>query len=318
MKKKLIAVLTALLIISTQELVVFAAPAAVQESRQEYTQLEAEVAYLQEQVNALDDEIAAVNATIEDNNAAIANAQQQMEEKRAEIAKLEEELAPIQEIYDAKVRQMYKNRSTSIIEVLLQTESFGDFISTLNSVAKILSIDNDVITEYNEGKENIEVQLKELEAEAQELEALNQENQRLTSELEEKRQSQNTLLAEAQSKLDQINEYKAASLISYAYKFLGTPYVWGGTTPSGFDCSGFTQYVFRQFGYSIGRTTYDQIYAGKSVSRSEMKPGDLVFTHAGHVGIYLGNNQFIHAPQTGDVLKVSTVNKFYAARRILQ
>ncbi len=119
------------------------------------------------------------------------------------------------------------------------------------------------------------------------------------------------------SRGDSTASASASSLINYAYRFLGVPYVWGGTTPSGFDCSGFTQYVFRHFGYSIGRTTYNQINAGRAVSRAEMQPGDLVFTHAGHVGIYIGNNQFIHAPHTGDVIKVSSVYKFYAARRVL-
>lgn len=109
----------------------------------------------------------------------------------------------------------------------------------------------------------------------------------------------------------------AASLINYSYKFLGIPYVWGGTTPSGFDCSGFTSYVFRAFGYNIGRTTYDQIDVGTPVSRDQLKPGDLVFPNAGHVGIYIGNGQIIHSPQTGDVLKISPIWKFYAARRVL-
>lgn len=109
----------------------------------------------------------------------------------------------------------------------------------------------------------------------------------------------------------------AASLINYSYKFLGIPYVWGGTTPNGFDCSGFTSYVFRAFGYSIGRTTYDQINAGTPVSRDQLKPGDLVFPNSGHVGIYIGNGQIIHSPQTGDVLKISPIWKFYAARRVL-
>lgn len=108
------------------------------------------------------------------------------------------------------------------------------------------------------------------------------------------------------------------TIINYAYKFLGTPYVWGGTTPSGFDCSGFTSYVYRQFGYNIGRTTYDQIYAGVPVAQSDMKPGDLIFTSAGHVGFYVGNGQMLHAPRTGDVIKVSKVWAFYAARRIIK
>ena len=108
------------------------------------------------------------------------------------------------------------------------------------------------------------------------------------------------------------------AIVDYAYKFLGTPYVWGGTTPSGFDCSGFTQYVFRNAaGVSLPRTTYDQINVGVPVAYEDLQPGDLVFPHTGHVGIYVGGGQMIHAPSTGDVVKVSSVYKFYTARRIL-
>lgn len=110
----------------------------------------------------------------------------------------------------------------------------------------------------------------------------------------------------------------ASNLISYARRFLGVPYVWGGTSPSGFDCSGFTSYVYRNAaGVDIGRTTYAQINAGREVSRSELQPGDLVFPHEGHVGIYVGNGQMIHAPQTGDVVKIAPVYKFWRARRVL-
>lgn len=108
------------------------------------------------------------------------------------------------------------------------------------------------------------------------------------------------------------------AIVDYAYKFLGTPYQWGGTTPSGFDCSGFTQYVFKNAaGVSLPRTTYDQINVGVAVSYNDLQPGDLVFPHTGHVGIYVGGGQMIHAPSTGDVVKVSSVYKFYTARRVL-
>lgn len=107
------------------------------------------------------------------------------------------------------------------------------------------------------------------------------------------------------------------SIVDYAYKFLGIPYVWGGTSPSGFDCSGFTQYVLKNAaGVSLPRTTYDQINIGTPVAYSDLQPGDLVFPHTGHVGIYVGNGQMIHAPSTGDVIKVSSVYKFYTARRV--
>ena len=110
----------------------------------------------------------------------------------------------------------------------------------------------------------------------------------------------------------------ANNLVEYAKRFIKVPYVWGGTTPSGFDCSGFTSYVYRNAaGINIGRTTYEQINAGREVSRNELQPGDLVFPHDGHVGIYVGNGQMIHAPQTGDVVKIAPVYKFWRARRVL-
>lgn len=108
------------------------------------------------------------------------------------------------------------------------------------------------------------------------------------------------------------------AIVDYAYKFLGTPYLWGGTSPSGFDCSGFTQYVFQNAaGVSLPRTTYEQINVGVAVAYNDLQPGDLVFPHTGHVGIYIGGGQMIHAPSTGDVVKVSSVYKFYTARRVL-
>lgn len=112
-------------------------------------------------------------------------------------------------------------------------------------------------------------------------------------------------------------------VIAYASKFLGTPYLWGGTTPSGFDCSGFTQYVYRHFGVSLGRTTRNQIKDGVAVSRDKLQPGDLVFYGKNgipsHMGIYVGNGKYIHAPQTGDVVKISSYDRkdYITARRVL-
>lgn len=109
------------------------------------------------------------------------------------------------------------------------------------------------------------------------------------------------------------------AIVDYAYQFLGVPYVWGGTTPAGFDCSGFTSYVYlNAAGINITRTTYSQINQGVPVAYGDMQPGDLVFTYnADHVGIYVGGGSYIHAPQPGDVVKVSPVHGFYAARRVL-
>lgn len=91
-------------------------------------------------------------------------------------------------------------------------------------------------------------------------------------------------------------------VVDYAAQFLGTPYVWGGNGPSSFDCSGFTKYVYSHFGYTLNRTASSQLNNGEAVARGEWQPGDLVFFYNGrvstpvsHVGIYVGNGQFIHA-----------------------
>ena len=109
------------------------------------------------------------------------------------------------------------------------------------------------------------------------------------------------------------------SIVDYAYQYLGTPYSYGATGPDYFDCSGFTSYIYSNvYGVDISRTTYSQINAGYSVSYDELQPGDLVFTYGlDHVGIYVGNGQYIHAPQPGDSVKVSAVTSFYAARRVV-
>jgi peptidoglycan DL-endopeptidase CwlO len=112
-------------------------------------------------------------------------------------------------------------------------------------------------------------------------------------------------------------------VVGIAMQYLGTPYVWGGASPGGFDCSGLVMYVYAQVGVSLPHSSYAQYGAGVPVSMSDLQPGDLVFFYGlGHVGIYIGGGSFIHAPHTGDVVKISSLSGSYAssfvgARRIL-
>ncbi len=106
-------------------------------------------------------------------------------------------------------------------------------------------------------------------------------------------------------------------LVDYAKSFLGTRYVWGGASPSGFDCSGFTMYVYAHFGYRMSHGASDQLYAFTRVSSAQRLPGDLVFFSYGggdisHVGIYLGGGAFIHATSNGGV-KISYFDGYYSS-----
>ncbi len=118
------------------------------------------------------------------------------------------------------------------------------------------------------------------------------------------------------------------AIVNKAKQYLGTPYVWGGASPNGFDCSGFVYYVLKTLGYPSYRMLVDQYNQGTYVSKANLQPGDIVFFHGtygsgiSHAGIYAGNGQFIHAPNSRSVVSYSDLssgywaNHFYGARRM--
>lgn len=101
--------------------------------------------------------------------------------------------------------------------------------------------------------------------------------------------------------------------VALAEQYLGVPYVWGGASPSGFDCSGLVMYVYAHLGVTLPHFTGYQWYSGPHVSSDQLAPGDILFFDPesygpGHEGLYIGNGQFIHAPHTGDVVRISTLS----------
>ena len=128
------------------------------------------------------------------------------------------------------------------------------------------------------------------------------------------------------------SSYTGENIVAKAEEYLGVPYLWGGFTPVGFDCSGLVQYVYKQLGICLERSTYYQVHQGIVVDRKDLKPGDLIFfttndddpNDISHVGIYKGNDLFIQAPQPGDCVRVSNLNsayysnRYYVAKRIIK
>ena len=156
----------------------------------------------------------------------------------------------------------------------------------------------------------------------------------------EERERQRRLKAEAQRRLEEAQRAAAAAaeiasidiptpvgavaaapnqygndVVNIAMQFLGVPYVWGGASPSGFDCSGLVVYAYAQLGISVPHYTGSLWQMGSYVPRDQLEVGDLVFFNGlGHMGIYIGGGQMVHAPHTGDVVKISDINSgWYAA-----
>ncbi len=105
-----------------------------------------------------------------------------------------------------------------------------------------------------------------------------------------------------------------SSVVSIALQYLGVPYVWGGASPSGFDCSGLTMYAYAKVGVYLPHNAAMQYGMGTPVARSQLAPGDLVFfSGLSHVGMYIGGGRFVHAPHTGDVVKISSLSEYWYA-----
>ena len=247
----------------------------------------------------------------------------EVESKKADQEKLVAKAKEEQKQYDSKYlavaeREIVKSL-ISVVKNSNQTSgNIKDSISRLRNIRDNQLKSPTVVAEVNaaieEGKTNLITAQNRERAAAQEAQRnASQSSQSSSSSSASQSSSSNQTVNRGDT-----HPGSTSAIVNEAYKHLGKRYVWGATGPDTFDCSGFTSYVYRvAAGIGIGRTTYDQINAGREVAYSELQPGDLVFPHAGHVGIYIGNGLMIHAPQTGDVVKVSTVYKFWRARRII-
>ncbi|WP_139905757.1 NlpC/P60 family protein [Clostridium thermarum] len=306
----------------------------------------------------LDVKIEETMALIEEYKERAVKIQEEKKVTENNIVQAELEVQKEQDMLDKRLSGIYKSGQASYLSIILKAESFRDLISRVEAVRTIAEYDQKMIAKVQEKRNALEEHKKELAAQENEVLTLQKESERklqeiketiavqkkLVEELKEQERIFAARVRESQALVDatteRINAIReqapkyvpsrgAANLTSnnvlaYASNFLGTPYVWGGTTPDpGFDCSGFTRYVYAHFGVYLGRTTKDQIKNGVEVSKADLKPGDLVFFGKNgvpnHVGIYVGDNAYIHAPRTGDVVKISAMTRkdFITGRRVM-
>lgn len=292
----------------------------------------------------LDSQIETMMTEVQNIKNQMGDTQNQIKLTQADIKKSENDIEEEQQLFDKRMRAMYINGTDSYIEVVLQSKSFSDLISNVETVKKLIDFDKNLIADM-EVKKTVIIKKKDaLDAQNVKLLALKSDSDKKLVELNATKDNQLKLIKdiEKQEKLyassvnstktqisatmKQIEDIRKAvpaynpsrgsvslssnAIVAYASNFLGRSYQWGGNGPSTFDCSGFVKYVYAHFGVSLPRVASDQQNVGTSVSRGQLEPGDLVFFGypAHHVGMYVGNDCYIHAPKTGDVIKISSLN----------
>jgi len=294
--------------------------------------IQQQIDVLESDIQKLDNSIVESMVKIEELEKEIGTREKEATQIKAEIQTAEEKYKITLEHYMERLKyiQLEGDPYSNLFLLILSSEGFSDFIHRSFLVSQIIESDQEFLDSLDEQQKELTDKKNALEKTLQELGKKQTALKNEKTELERKKESvlnQIEQLKERQ-RIQQLtptpswfpqtslpnnisySSDKAKSVISNAYQYLGVPYVWGGTTPNGFDCSGLTQYVYRSVGVHLPRVARDQQNFGTQIPLQQIQPGDLVFfgKPAHHVGIYIGNGQYLHAPQTGDVVKISNLN----------
>ncbi len=348
MNKKTLTVVIALTLSVIMNGTVLASPSS---TNSQISEIQKQKQDLETKVEKSDNQITEMMKQIDGNKKSIEKTTADIKATRQELTNAENSIKGQQDVFNKRIRAMYINGTDSYLGVILESDNLSDFISRMDTIKKIVGFDEKVINDLKQKKDTIAKKKEALNNENNKLLALKADNEKKLASFNSTRSEQKNLIASLDTKEQalkaadvqinnlvasaesQVEKYSASSptlsrgsssasaIVAYASTFQGVPYAWGGNGPSSFDCAGFTCYVFAYFGISLPRVASDQQNVGTYVSRDQLRPGDLVFfgSPAHHVGIYVGDGCMIHAPHTGDVVKISPLHSdFSGGRRVLQ
>lgn len=301
-----------------------------------------QAAQIAAEINALDSQLGiaseAYNRVKVDLDAITAK----VNETQKRLSEIKESLKKRRDILNQRAASMYKDGRTSLLEVLLNTSDFGEFLERAEYVSRVARNDAELIDRIKSTKESVELLERQYSESRRQQEGLVQQAMTQKTGIENKLSERQRLLTSVNQDIqkllaEQVSAQRAGDqelnkqaqqtlvtapeggLAKTCMRYLGVVYHWAGAGPGQcptgqhricFDCSGLTMYVYKLFGYDLPHNAAMQFNKGIKITLQQARPGDLVYfgSPPHHVGMYLGNDMFIHAPQTGDVVKVSRLS----------
>jgi len=318
-----------------------------EEFRRELAAKQARLDEFMAQLDELDRELALAAEAYNEAVDRLESTKSEVAANRGDLADAKQAYAFQVDLLNSRANSIYRQGSLASFEVLLDSKSLSDFVARVKFLNTIGLADAEVAKALKGQKDMVEQAAEDLKNAAKQAEALEFELKARQIEVMLRIQERQTMLAAAQGDLLELLDGEASrrqteeaallreilsgvneagiivepgSPVETALAYHGIPYLWGGATPSGFDCSGLILYVYRQHGVELPHYSGSQFLMGEKVMPAELQPGDVVFfgSPIHHVGMYIGGGYFLHAPRTGDFVKVSALagrSDYAGARR---